>query len=51
MADFKTNNEFSFTNMSEFARRWVNIVYDLQNTICTQLEAIDGKAKFIMDDW
>jgi coproporphyrinogen III oxidase len=30
---------------------WIEYIYDLQNRICTALEEVDGKAKFIEDKW
>jgi coproporphyrinogen III oxidase len=30
---------------------WVSYIHDLQNRICTALEAVDGKAKFKEDSW
>jgi coproporphyrinogen III oxidase len=30
---------------------WISLVENLQQNICTALEKIDGKAKFIEDDW
>ena len=30
---------------------WISYIHDLQNRICTALEQVDGKAKFIEDEW
>ncbi len=30
---------------------WIQIIHDLQNRICSALEQVDGKAKFIEDNW
>lgn len=30
---------------------WIEYIHDLQNRICTALEQVDGKAKFIEDKW
>jgi coproporphyrinogen III oxidase len=30
---------------------WINYVHELQDTICAALEAVDGKATFIEDNW
>jgi coproporphyrinogen III oxidase len=30
---------------------WITIIHDLQDKICSALEACDGKAKFIEDNW
>ena len=51
MDALKGNKELSFAHMSEFTGSWVEAVFDLQNRICDELEAIDGTAKFIVDDW
>ena len=32
-------------------KTWIDFIHELQNHICTALEAVDGKAKFIEDDW
>src|SRR3954454_2702263 len=32
-------------------QEWVQLIHDLQNDICGSLEACDGKAKFIEDEW
>lgn len=34
-----------------FRDRWVNYIHSLQDTICKALEDIDGKEKFIEDQW
>ena len=30
---------------------WVQFIHDLQNKICNALEEIDGKGKFVQDEW
>lgn len=30
---------------------WIANIHELQNNICKAIEAIDGKAKFVEDDW
>lgn len=30
---------------------WVDYIHQLQNKICTALEEVDGKAKFLEDEW
>src|ERR1700748_2027012 len=30
---------------------WIGFIYDLQDRICAALEALDGKAAFITDQW
>ena len=30
---------------------WVTFIHDLQNRICAAVEATDGKAKFVEDEW
>ena len=30
---------------------WIDYIHDLQNRICTSLEKVDGKAKFVEDKW
>ncbi|MDE1192903.1 MAG: oxygen-dependent coproporphyrinogen oxidase [Arachidicoccus sp.] len=39
------------TETKEFRNRWIEYIYDLQNRICAALETVDGKAKFIEDEW
>lgn len=34
-----------------FRENWIVFILDLQNHICTELEQIDGKAKFREDEW
>lgn len=34
-----------------FRQEWIEYVYGLQDTICSALEAEDGKAKFREDNW
>jgi coproporphyrinogen III oxidase len=34
-----------------FKENWIEYIESLQNRICTALEACDGKAKFIEDQW
>ncbi len=39
------------TETKEFRSEWIEFIHSLQNSICTALEAVDGKAKFIEDQW
>lgn len=39
------------TETKEFRNHWIEYIYDLQDRICAALEATDGKAKFIEDEW
>ncbi|ANI90205.1 coproporphyrinogen III oxidase [Arachidicoccus ginsenosidimutans] len=39
------------TATKEFRGEWIEFVHSLQNHICTALEAVDGKAKFVEDEW
>lgn len=39
------------TNTKEFRDHWIEYIHSLQNRICTALEAVDDKAKFIEDKW
>ena len=32
-------------------QNWIDYIHDLQNRICSALEASDGKAKFVEDKW
>lgn len=34
-----------------FKDKWVNYILVLQQTICEALEQVDGKAKFVTDEW
>ena len=34
-----------------FRQKWIEYIYHLQENICQALETIDGKARFITDDW
>jgi coproporphyrinogen III oxidase len=34
-----------------FRDSWIGFIYDLQDRICAALEALDGKASFITDEW
>ncbi len=31
--------------------QWIDFIHELQNSICTALEQVDGKAKFVEDEW
>lgn len=44
------NPEFEFM-YSSFAKKWIGYIHDLQNQICNALDIIDGKARFITDEW
>jgi coproporphyrinogen III oxidase len=35
----------------EIKNHWQEYIHDLQNRICAALEAVDGKAKFVEDEW
>ncbi len=35
----------------EFRDRWVEYIMGLQDSICSKLEQLDGKASFITDEW
>ncbi len=35
----------------EFRAQWIDIIYQLQDNICKALEDVDGKSKFIQDEW
>lgn len=39
------------TATKEFRNHWIEFIYDLQDRICVALESVDGKAKFIEDEW
>jgi coproporphyrinogen III oxidase len=39
------------TSTKEFSQQWIEFIYNLQNKICKALEDVDGKAKFIEDEW
>ncbi|MBO9635409.1 MAG: coproporphyrinogen III oxidase, partial [Chitinophagaceae bacterium] len=30
---------------------WISFIHDLQNRICAALEAADGQARFMEDEW
>jgi coproporphyrinogen III oxidase len=32
-------------------QEWIDYIHDLQNRICQALEAVDGQAKFVEDQW
>lgn len=34
-----------------FREKWINLIYRLQQNICNELEAVDGKEKFVEDEW
>jgi coproporphyrinogen III oxidase len=44
----KNNDEISEI---KFRDKWIDFIHELQNNICTALEAVDGKAKFVEDIW
>jgi coproporphyrinogen III oxidase len=35
----------------EFRGEWIDYIHSLQNHICNALEAVDGKAKFVEEEW
>lgn len=39
------------TDTIQFREKWIHYVYELQEKICQAIEAVDGKALFITDDW
>lgn len=39
------------TATKEFRQQWIEFIYNLQDDICTALESVDGKSKFIEDAW
>lgn len=39
------------TGTGEFRNRWIGYIYNLQDSICSALEEVDGKAVFIEDKW
>lgn len=39
------------TTKKLFKNEWVDFIHSLQNHICNALEAVDGKAKFIEEEW
>jgi len=39
------------TGTKEFRGQWIDFIYTLQDKICKALEDVDGKAKFIEDEW
>ena len=41
----------SQTEIHTFKNRWINYIHSLQNHICKGLEAADGKALFVEDEW
>lgn len=47
MIDFNQHK----TSAKTFRQQWIDFIYNLQNKICKALEEIDGKAKFIEDEW
>ena len=44
-------NDISLGNSGTVTAIWIAFIHQLQNDICTALEASDGKAKFIEDAW
>ncbi|MEI9955155.1 MAG: oxygen-dependent coproporphyrinogen oxidase [Ferruginibacter sp.] len=39
------------TETAALRQQWIEFIYHLQNDICSALETVDGKAKFIEDEW
>jgi len=39
------------TDTHSFRDRWIGYIHQLQDSICQSLEDIDGRAKFITDEW
>ena len=44
-----TNQHKTLTK--EFREHWIDLIHNLQNKICSVIEDVDGKAKFIEDAW
>ena len=44
-------NDISLGNSGTVTATWIAFIHQLQNDICTALEASDGKSKFIEDAW
>src|SRR3954466_9746687 len=49
----KESTSYHNTGMgsSEIKEEWIAYIHDLQNRICSALEAADGSAKFMEDQW
>jgi len=45
------DNAVHKTETKSFRQQWIEFIYSLQDTICQALETLDGKAKFIEDEW
>ena len=39
------------TSTKEYRGRWIELIHQLQDIICQKLEEVDGKAKFVQDEW
>jgi coproporphyrinogen III oxidase len=39
------------TDTHVFRERWISYIHALQHTICGALEDLDGKARFVTDEW
>jgi coproporphyrinogen III oxidase len=39
------------TDTHAFRERWISYIHALQDTICGALEDLDGKARFVTDEW
>ena len=39
------------TETKEIRGQWIEFIHSLQDTICKALEEMDGKAKFVQDEW
>jgi len=37
--------------MQAMKEQFIHLIHDLQNRICVSLEEVDGKARFVMDNW
>lgn len=45
------NNILYKTDTHSFRDKWIGYIHQLQDSICQSLEHIDGKARFITDEW
>ena len=39
------------TTTVAFRQQWIEYIYQLQDDICIALETIDGKSRFMEDEW
>ncbi|HEX5151297.1 MAG TPA: oxygen-dependent coproporphyrinogen oxidase [Parafilimonas sp.] len=45
------DTELYKTGTKLFRQQWIEFIYNLQDKLCKALEAVDGKAAFIEDEW